>query len=197
MPAFLAMVESDEGYVGDVYFVKHAIEARRAVCDEWQDGDLGGAKVKRMPHFDKYEEQGWVPMIDMIAEGWWSECSYCFAKLTDDEQYDADGEPFELDVSRVVGVFGGHAFCCPEHQKAWRRERDIERMMKAELENRMQAAMESKFGVDGLMFSDKFWCSIQFNDGAPSVRGATLHFDVPGTSNGALTYRLTDPEGTG
>lgn len=195
MPAFLAMVEGDEGHVGGVYFTKRNIEARRAVCDEWQDGELGGATVRRMPHFDKYEERGRVPMADMMLEGWWSECYNCWKKLTVDEQYDDDDNEFYINPDDVIGDFGGPCFCCQECHDKWHRERDIKRMVKAELENTMKAKIESKFGVEGIEYRG-FHAHVTFDDKGPIVQEASVRFDVPGCQHGGMLYRLDDKEHT-
>ncbi len=203
MPAFLAKVESDEGYVGDVYFVKHAVNARRSVCDEHQDGEFSGAIVTRMPHFDKYEAQGWVPMRDMAYEGWWSECTGCHIKLCEDEQYDDDDNEFILDIDKFVGPFGGGSFCTQECSDDFHKRKKIENSMKAELENMMKAKIESKYGVVGIVYPDQdwpksFWTNVVWGKGGgPYVSKAQLNFLVPGCNHGGCTYVLEDPDGTG
>lgn len=202
MPAFLAKVESDEGYVGDVYFVKQAVHARRAVCDEHQDGEFGGAIVTRMPHFDKYEEQGWVPMRDMAYEGWRSECMGCHIKLCDDEQYDDDDNEFILDIDKVVGPFGGWAFCTQECSDEFHQKRAVQDSMMCALESRMKANIESKYGVQGILYPETTWnkgfhADVRWDKGSPYVREAHLQFSVPGCEYGGCTYRMKDEEGTG
>ncbi len=202
MPAFIATVEGEDGRVGDVYFVKHAINARRAVCDYWQDGELNGAEVRRAPQLDKYEEQGWVPITDMIYAGWWAECYECGIRLTDDYQYDEDDNEFILNPDDFVGVFNGQSFCCQECHDTFHRKRHTEMQMKGELLNMMQAKLEAKFGVGGLEFPEThneygrgFHCNIKWtNEGTPFVAQAQLNFKVPGCEHGGLYYRLDNPQ---
>lgn len=202
MPAFLAKVESDEGYVGDVYFVKHAVNARRRVCEEHQDGEFSGAIVTRMPHFDKYEEQGWVPMRDMAYEGWWSECTGCHIKLCEDEQYDDDDNEFILDIDKFVGPFGGASFCTQECSDDFYARRTMEAAMGAELENMMKAKVESKYGVRGIEYPKtdwprSFWANVKHAEDGPYVEKAQLQFTVPGCVHGGMTYMMEDSKGTG
>lgn len=194
MPAYLAMVEGDEGYVGGVYFTPQAIHARRAVCDQWQDGELTGAIVKRMRHFDRYEEAGAVPMRDMIYENWWSECYNCGVKLTLDEQYDADDNEFYIDPDKVVGNFGGATFCCQECKDDSERKRHEDNHIKAQLLNRMQANIEAMFGAEGITYADDFYAYIKRDQDIPYVLSAQLRFHIPGDCWGGVTYSY-DNEG--
>ena len=198
MPAFIATVEGEEGRVGDVYFVNHAINARRAVCDHWQDGEFSGASVKRAPRLDQYEEQGWVPISDMVYAGWWAECYECGIKLTDDYQYDDDDNEYILNPEDFVGVFNGQVFCCKKCHDTFHYKHHVEMQMKGELLNMMQAKLESKFGVDGLEFpvitdeySQQFHCTIKWTtQNTPYVSQAQLNFQVPGCEKGGLYYHL-------
>jgi len=203
MPAFIATVEGDEGRVGGVYFVPQAIHARRAVCDYWQDGELSGAEVRRARQLDKYEEQGWVPIAEMIYEGWWAECYNCGMKLTADEQYDDDDNEFILNPDDFTGVFNGWSFCCQECEDTYRLHRDMERDMRCKLLDMMKAKLESKFGIDGIIYTDTedgfrngYHADIRWKEDGPYVSKASLHFKVPGCKYG-LHYSLDDPEGAG
>jgi len=157
MPAFLATVDGDEGSVGDVYFVKHAIEARRHVCNEWQDGELSGARVKRVPELDQYEEQGWIPMIEMIYRGWWSECYNCHLKLTADEQYDDDDNEFIMDIDKIVGTFNGPSFCCQQCSDEFFGRRDAEKGLKNKHRRELQALVISRLGMGTIRGCRKHW----------------------------------------
>lgn len=203
MPAFIATVEGDEGRVGDVYFVPQAIHARRAVCDYWQDGELSGAEVRRAPHLDQYEEQGWVPISDMVYEGWWAECDHCGIKLTADEQYDDDDNEFVLNPDDFTGVFNGWTFCCQSCEDTFRLRRDMERDMRLKMLDMMQAKLESKFGADGLVFTEDkdgyrngYHATVAWNGDTPFIKQASLHFKVPGCQYG-LHYDVQDEKGTG
>lgn len=191
MPAFLAMVEGEEGYVGDVYFVEHAINARRAVCDEWQDGELSGAKVRRMPHFDQYEAQGWVPMRDMAYEGWWSECYNCDVRLTDSEQYDDDDNEFCLNPDDFTGMFGGRCFCSQKCEDEYNLRQFKKETVELRTQDKMRAHLESKFGVAGIEYTKRddgylngFTSTILWKDTEPYVKKASMHFKVPGCQFG-------------
>jgi len=192
MPAFLATVEGDEGCVGDVYFEKHAINARRHVCDYWQDGELSGARVVRVPHLDQYEQQGWVPMIEMIYMGWWSECYNCHTKLTADEQYDDDDNEFIMDIDKIVGMFNGPSFCCQHCSDEFFGRRDAENGLKEKHRRELQALVVSRLGTDGIDFCDNrdkhfFDFSVKWDADIPWMEKATVRFDIPGTKYGAIS----------
>lgn len=187
MVAFLAMVESDEGYVGGVYFAHRAIEARRAVCDEWQDGELGGATVRRVPHFDQYEAKGAVPMSDMMLEGWWSECTNCWKKLTIDEQYDDDGNEFLVNPDDVIGDFGDACFCSSECQEEWKVKQDKKAHLLGKTENDLKAKIEAKFGVQDIEYTH-FYAYIPMNVLEPFVQQAQVKFRVPECQHGGISY---------
>jgi len=192
MPAFLATVDGDEGSVGDVYFVKHAIEARRHVCNEWQDGELSGARVKRVPELDQYEEQGWIPMIEMIYRGWWSECYNCHLKLTADEQYDDDDNEFIMDIDKIVGTFNGPSFCCQQCSDEFFGRRDAEKGLKNKHRRELQALVISRLGTEGVHFFEEtdrgfFDFNVQWDGDNPWMQKALVRFDIPGTKNGAIS----------
>jgi len=152
MPAYLATVEWEEGCTGDVYFVEHAIEARRAVCDHWQDGELGGATVRRMVHLDKYEGDGKIPMIEMIYMGWWAECYHCGMKMTADEQYDDDDNEFIMDIENIVGVFNGPSFCCQECSDIYYARRQATEGAREKQRRELEAIVISRLGARTFLF---------------------------------------------
>lgn len=42
-------------------------------------------RVSRRPQFDRYAEQGHVPMMAMVEDGWWFECCVCGRMVGADE----------------------------------------------------------------------------------------------------------------
>lgn len=197
MPAFLAMVEGDEGYVGDVYFTKHAVNARRAVCDEWNDGEFAGSIVRRMRHLDKYEETGWVPMTDMAYEGWWSECYHCGIKLTDSEQYDDDDNEFVLNPEDFVGNFGGTTFCCQTCHDDYFDQSNAKKAYTRMVETRLKLEVEKRFGTKGITFLETSWSNISVrwdsDQKSPRLDKGKVRFDSDRTEYGAMGYAIKNP----
>jgi len=193
MPAFIATVEGDEGRIGGVYFTPQAIHARRAVCDEYQDGYLSGAEVHRVPSFDKYEKERGVPVWEMLDRGWWTECYHCHQKMTTDELYDENDNEYYMDIMACVGYFDGLHFCCQSCSDAFHYRRAVEQQMKGELLEMMQAKLESKFGTQGIEYPDlegqaSSWnyygpgynCQVEWKHEVPCVISARLAFKFPG-----------------
>jgi hypothetical protein len=54
-------------FAGNRNLARQSCEAR-----DWCDYiDIG---ARRLPHFDKYAEQGYVPKEELLKDGWWFEC---------------------------------------------------------------------------------------------------------------------------
>lgn len=58
---------------------------------EWE-GDYISVRTRRQPQYDKYAEQGYVPKVVLIADGWWFECCgykedgrICCRQLTEED----------------------------------------------------------------------------------------------------------------
>ncbi|PRF55362.1 hypothetical protein [Burkholderia multivorans] len=101
--------ESGEGY-GCVVFATNSAAARREGASElstdWECID----SCRRAPQFDQYAP-GPVPIEALIESGWWFECHGCGARVSNDYQYDDDGN--EIEPGAYV-VRKQRVFCCQE-----------------------------------------------------------------------------------
>lgn len=178
MPAFIATVEGDEGRVGGVYFTPQAIHARKAVCDYWQDGELGGAEVRRAPDLDKYESVGRVPMWEMLCKGWWNECYQCGQHLSDGEQYDDEGNEYYIDVMKVVGDLGAPVFCDENCFNCYEKEQSTKQELKYRCLSDLRGIIETKFGeaVEPIGDIDTAWVNGSGDD--MYVHSARMQFVV-------------------
>ncbi|WP_062297161.1 hypothetical protein [Nostoc piscinale] len=67
--------------------------------EEWE--------VKREPKYDCYAHQGYVPVSDLLKDGWWFECYECFKKV-DSEAWDYDEDkPMDVVVLEKI-LFCSH-----------------------------------------------------------------------------------------
>lgn len=67
-----------------VVFHHHGLAARREGASELGE-DFESVTCFRVPHFDKFAEQGFVPVIELLKGGWWFECRHCGNRIMDDE----------------------------------------------------------------------------------------------------------------
>lgn len=103
MKAFI--VTEPEEDIGGVIFATSAIVARRVGANEWNDGEIGGMSCRRAAWADKYADTRIVPAADMIAEGWWFECT-CGHRINR-----SDLEDRGLPLSGVIGSQNSMIFC--------------------------------------------------------------------------------------
>ena len=101
--------DNHEGY-GYIYFAETAGKAKAEVANE-HDENFIDVSVVREKAFDKYAEQGFVPVIGMLEAGWWHTCygrTNCGAHI-------------ELeDLSNGARIVDNHAYCaeCAKTLKA-------------------------------------------------------------------------------
>lgn len=123
-----AVTEPNEN-LGEIIFATSDIEARRRGADEYNDGDLGGMRVRRQRHFDKYLGVG-VPVSDLVEEGWHFECCGCGLKMNEDTMEEAG-----LPIDGILGTQHTLSFCSEDcevaHQK-WVQARDAHGDLMAE-----------------------------------------------------------------
>ncbi len=85
--------------------------------------DIHGEKSYRFEEFDKFAEQGWVPVLELLSAGWWFECEHCYRRVSecgidedDFEEGEASGEHGER-VGEAIAfqspvVVGERVYCC-------------------------------------------------------------------------------------
>jgi len=189
VPAYLATVETDEGAVGDIRFVNHAVIARREAANEHNDGEFGGVHVTRMAKFDKYENAGSIPFWEMMSLGWWGECWECGIRIEQDSE---EMDDLGLSIVDVVGTFGGQIFCCEAHSDDHKRTKEYRNRVTEQWRNRMKATVEGKYGTDGITFGGMFDCTMDlWGDSMPTVRYATIGFSIPGTNSDDIRMTYT------
>ncbi|MWA16544.1 hypothetical protein GPJ57_01380 [Burkholderia pseudomallei] len=128
--------EGGEGS-GCVVFATNSATARREGAAElgtdWECID----SCRRAPHFDRYAP-GPVPMEAMIESGWWFECHGCSARVSNDYEYDDDGNEIELGTYVVRKQ---QVFCC---QECLARD-DARKRMNVAAQNALIELVEAKF----------------------------------------------------
>lgn len=75
-------VQAEE--TGCIVFSQHNIVARREGANEL-NCEFGEVSCKRAPEFDEYAEIGKVPVMALLAAGWWWECQNCSNCVYEDE----------------------------------------------------------------------------------------------------------------
>lgn len=186
MPAYTGIVEWADERPGGIYFAKSNVEARRMLADEYADGEFAGLTVQRAPGLDKYEDDGAVPMAVMIGYGWWTECSNCYQRLSED-QLDEDGK----DYTNVVGHLGQMCFCDQGCLEEYQREYAMKRSKKYAVWADMEAWLASKFG-DVDVLQERRYAYIEIVGGVAKCREATLYFNYPGCEHGPAGLQLVE-----
>lgn len=95
--------EDCEGH-GVITFHHHGMAARREGA-----GELGyefdDVEVSRAPEFDQYAEQGKVPPMALLENGWWMECHNCGHQVMADGRDEEDDTPLEDVVTVGQSIF--------------------------------------------------------------------------------------------
>lgn len=176
MSAFLAMVEGCDGYVGGPYFGKQHIHARRQCADQWNDGEIGGVIVERMRHWDQYEEDGKIPLPEILSLGWWAECDFCGSRICEDEEEYQDGLK---KIDDAIGTWGGPTYCsqrcADERDKMKKRQADEN----VEAYRQLESCLLRKLGP-GVEFDYASYYAGWRNEGPFEVR---IVFKVPDTKH--------------
>ena len=191
MPAYTVRSEYDDEHC-EVFFAARNIEARRWFADSWHDGELRGISCTRSPGFDRYEESGKIPIWAALEAGWWTECWNCGEKMSEDS-YGIEGEPLcdaGLDIFDSVGFLNGRPFCSNHCAEQAAHRAIVESRIKGNLYNKMCANMESKFGCQGLTFTQDMHMFLRWSEGEPWVQEATIRFTTPGMEHGGFQYKL-------
>lgn len=85
--------------------------------------DIHGEDAYRFEEFDKFAEQGWVPVRELLSAGWWFECEHCYRRVS---ECGIGEDDFEEDFDNEVGgdastsnpyfqspvVVGERVYCC-------------------------------------------------------------------------------------
>ncbi|WP_446903035.1 hypothetical protein [Burkholderia sp. YIM B11467] len=125
-----------EGH-GCVRFATNSATARREGANElgieWESVE----SCRRAPHLDEFCP-GPVPPGVLIESGWWFECHACGAHVSNDYQYDDDGN--EIEPGGYV-VRKQQVFCC---QECLARD-DARKRMNVAAQNALIELVEAKF----------------------------------------------------
>lgn len=97
--------EPSEGH-SCIVFHHHGLAARREGAGELGE-DFEYVECFRAPHFDRFAEQGYVPVIELLKAGWWFECVNCGNRINDDDDRDED----EVTPLDKVVTTKEHAYC--------------------------------------------------------------------------------------
>lgn len=128
MPAFSVIEDVSGENRGNVYFAKSHIHARRAGANEFNDGEIGGMRVRRERGLDQYEASGNIPFWEMVNRGWWCDCCHC-GETVNESLYDEEGR----ENDNPQGMFNSINFCSTRCMTEWERRKYVERGM-AEIE---------------------------------------------------------------
>lgn len=157
-------VQDDEH--GEVVFATSGIAARRIGANQLNTDFECIESCRRLPWADKYASAGRVPSLELIAHGWWFECSHCYRKVCEDScHYDKESGQ---EVMHQPVEEGDCIYCTPAC-------RDAELKARAEAKARKEATIK--------LVTDKFpgvevkWVG----DGEP----AKVSFTFPGGSYAA------------
>lgn len=201
MPAFLAVEDNSGENQGNVYFAPSNIHARRMAADEFNDGELDGLRVTRDRGLDQYEEQGWVPLHEMVWRGWWTGCSHCGCDIRS-EYYEDPDLAYEPDLrgKEPQGSLHGAGWCSKECEAEWHWRKSVE----ADLKTKEKAKLRGRVMVH---FKDVEWCReipegqmrdsmiydrmyVSWHKDGPRVENARLHFRVPGATWASVSLRV-------
>lgn len=97
--------EPSEGH-SCIVFHHHALAARREGAGELGE-DFECVECFRVPQFDRFADQGYVPVIELLKSGWWFECVNCGNRITDDDDRDEE----EVTPLDKVITTKRHAYC--------------------------------------------------------------------------------------
>ncbi|WP_080378701.1 hypothetical protein [Burkholderia cenocepacia] len=109
LKAYLVNVDADDGYSCIVFATNSATARRKGASElgyDWEDVD----SCRRRPKFDEYAP-GPVSPRALIEDGWWFECHGCGQRISNDYEYDDDGN--EIEPGAYV-VRKQQVFCCQE-----------------------------------------------------------------------------------
>lgn len=97
--------EPSEGH-SCVVFHHHGLAARREGAGQLGE-DFEYVECFRASHFDRFAEQGYVPVIELLKSGWWFECTHCGNRICDDDSRDVE----EVTPLDKVVTTKHHAYC--------------------------------------------------------------------------------------
>lgn len=164
-----AVTEPSEGN-SVVVFATNGAEARRRGAVELEVDFADVESCKRLPWADHHAAAGFVTPLELIAAGWWFQCSHCerrIAAYVERDDSDDDGHPLEpvADGRRRV-------FCNVAHrQAAWAEQRQRDRDAVAVIE----AALTQFHGLPISNVHARWFCTAGGRD-----TEATAVFDFPG-----------------
>lgn len=169
-----------EDYEGNgcVVFATNSATARREGASEigveWESIE----SCRRAPHFDKYAP-GPVPTEEMIKAGWWFECLGCGQRVSDDYEYDDEGN--EIAPGAYV-VRKSHVFCTQECLA----RHDARKRMNVAAQNALIELVEAKFPGCTLQSVYVYGEKLMPSDKRSGTR-CRANFTFPGAKYGA-TY---------
>lgn len=102
-------VDETSGECSEIVFHHHGLAARR-IGANILGTDFDYVCCFRVPEYDKYAEQGFVPKLVRIEDGWWFSCGGCQLQIGSESYYDND-EP--VDLNKVV-ICGHDIYCNSE-----------------------------------------------------------------------------------
>ena len=161
-------VGNDEG--ATIIFNNHGLAARREGSEEL-DAEFDYVECDRARQYDKYSEQGYVPVEVLVKDGWWFECWNCSTVIN--ECMD--------DFNRVVYAKHG-VYCSSECQQA----------RKDKIDNVNQEAFDFYVSlVNG-------WCKWDITElyGGWPILKPSAKFTFPGAEHGG-TVKIGNDRGAG
>lgn len=108
MKAYI-VTDGDEGSACVMFATNSETARREGACElntEWD----GIESCRRAPHLDQFCP-GPVPLGVLIESGWWFECHGCGQRVSNDYEYDDDGN--EIEPGTYI-VRKQQVFCCQE-----------------------------------------------------------------------------------
>jgi len=194
MKAFQIKAYQVDGYDDSgsvIVFAKHSVIARRKGANELGIDFESVDSCSRRPGWDKYAEQGWVPVEDLVNSGWWFECTGCYARVTDESlaapRNDDEAADFEEEYGRpwAMPVFTGRdVWCCQGCMDDWNHKRWLEKRAIAALPRYLRRKFPGAILVTG---HASYW--------RKSDRNAYIHFSFPGSKGTAdLTVRACESD---
>lgn len=179
--------EIEEGTGGIVYAYTNA-QARREGSQQFSDGDFDSVECHRAKWADEYAP-GPVPLLVLLAHGWWQECHQCGLRCYEAE--DGEGNP----ITPVEE--NGRLFCGAACQEAFHTERAEIAYLKEHAVAIEAARLEARYpGVT--VFPDQAHVYTVRHGGVRHVQQLHLPFTFPGCTigNAKWGFNQTGPERT-
>lgn len=170
-------VRETEEHTGGIVFAKTNAQARREGAAQYSDGDFHSVECFRAKWADIYTP-GPVPILALVENGWWHECTGCGRRCSYDE--DDGGEP----INPVEDSNG--LFCTPACQVEFYREKTEIAYLSAvaiDTEKRRLSRI-----LPGCVIAESAHVYTKVHHGVRYVHQIRLNFTFPGCAIGPASW---------